>query len=120
MTSDRLALNEGLARHARTHAKSDASGLLTVAELASFLGVSADWVYAHADELGAWRLGAGPKARLRFDLEEVQRRLTACEADRESVAPSVRVVERRSARRRPTGFGNGGELLPIRRVQGAR
>lgn len=32
-------------------------------------GVSSAWVYAHANELGAIRLGTGPKARLRFDLE---------------------------------------------------
>jgi hypothetical protein len=38
-------------------------------------GVGRDFVYAHADELGAVRLGTGPRARLRFDLAEVDRRL---------------------------------------------
>jgi len=34
-------------------------------------GVSPDFVYARAQELGAIRLGRGPKARLRFDLASV-------------------------------------------------
>jgi hypothetical protein len=28
------------------------------------------FVYEHADELGAYRLGTGPRARLRFDFDE--------------------------------------------------
>lgn len=36
------------------------------ATLAAELGVERDWVYAHADELCALRLG-GPNGRLRFD-----------------------------------------------------
>ena len=43
--------------------------LLTANQLADQWGVSLKWVYEHADELGAVRLGRGPKARLRFDLE---------------------------------------------------
>ena len=42
-------------------------GLATVADVADQLGVHRSWVYAHADELGAIRLGEG-EARLRFDL----------------------------------------------------
>jgi len=47
-----------------------APALLTAAELAERLGVSREWVYRHADELGAIRLPGGPEAqgRLRFDL----------------------------------------------------
>lgn len=41
------------------------------AELAQLLGVERDWVYAHANALGAIRLG-GPRGRLRFDLQRVQ------------------------------------------------
>jgi hypothetical protein len=41
------------------------------AELAHLLGVERDWVYAHANALGAIRLG-GPRGRLRFDLRRVQ------------------------------------------------
>jgi hypothetical protein len=42
------------------------------AALARILGVERDWVYSHAAELGAVRLG-GPRGRLRFD------RRAACE-----------------------------------------
>ena len=42
------------------------------ATLARTLGVERDWVYARARQLGAVRLGDGPKARLRFDLEQAR------------------------------------------------
>ena len=45
--------------------------------VAARFGLSVDYVYAHARELGAIRLGDGPRARLRFDLAEVERRLLA-------------------------------------------
>lgn len=47
--------------------------LVSAAELALTLGVTRGYVYAHADELGAERLGAGPRARLRFDLDRARR-----------------------------------------------
>lgn len=43
--------------------------LLDAKQLADALSVSLDYVYAHAVELGVMRLGDGPKAHLRFDLE---------------------------------------------------
>jgi hypothetical protein len=42
------------------------------AGLARALGVDREWIYAHAAELGALRLG-GPRGRLRFDLQHVRR-----------------------------------------------
>ena len=39
---------------------------LDAAELAQQLGVTRTWVYQHADELGARRIGTGPRPRLRF------------------------------------------------------
>jgi hypothetical protein len=39
------------------------------AALARTLGVDRDWIYARARALGAVRLGDGPRARLRFDLD---------------------------------------------------
>jgi hypothetical protein len=47
--------------------------LLEPKELAVELGVSTDYVYEHAADLGAMRLGDGPKARLRFELETAKR-----------------------------------------------
>jgi hypothetical protein len=52
-------------------------GLVGPRELAEGLGVSLDYVYAHATELGAMRLGSGPKARIRFDLDGARRLLEA-------------------------------------------
>lgn len=43
--------------------------LLTAAELAQRFGVSRYWVYEHANELGAIRLGEGNRGRLRFDMQ---------------------------------------------------
>jgi hypothetical protein len=43
-----------------------AGEMLTAAEVARRFGVDRPWVYAHADELGAVRLGDGAKPRLRF------------------------------------------------------
>ena len=43
-------------------------GFLNVAQLARHLGLNPAWIYEHADELGAIRIGDGPKARIRFDL----------------------------------------------------
>ena len=42
--------------------------LLTADELAAWLRVDRAYVYEHAAELGVFRLGSGPRARLRFDL----------------------------------------------------
>ena len=52
-------------------------GLVGPRELAEGLGVSLDYVYAHSTELGAMRLGSGPKARIRFDLDAARRLLEA-------------------------------------------
>jgi hypothetical protein len=49
--------------------------LLTVAEVAARWGVHPNWVYRHARALGAIRLGNGRCARIRFDREQLTRRL---------------------------------------------
>jgi hypothetical protein len=49
--------------------------LLTATEVSEWWGVERSWVYAHADDLGARRLGAGRRPRLRFDPDEVAERL---------------------------------------------
>jgi hypothetical protein len=46
--------------------------LLTPSEVADRFAVSRTWVYEHAKELGAIRLGDGPRARLRFDPDRVR------------------------------------------------
>ena len=58
--------------------------LVDARKLAAELGVSVDYVYAHARELGAMRLGSGPKARIRFDLDQARRRLLEARAQPEA------------------------------------
>lgn len=72
--------------------------LVDAATLARELGVEREWVYAHAEQLGAVRLG-GPNGRLRFDRHEVGRRLDG--ADAAAWRPS-----RRGPRRHRPGTGS--------------
>jgi hypothetical protein len=51
--------------------------LISAAKVAESWGVERSWVYAHADQLGARRLGTGKRPRLRFDPEEVAERIAA-------------------------------------------
>lgn len=74
--------------------------LVDATEIARRFGVSRDFVYDHADDLGAVRLGDGPKARLRFDPTKVGRALRK---------PPEKAASK--ARRRPT---RSSSLLPIR------
>jgi hypothetical protein len=77
--------------------------LVTAKTLAEVLDVKPSWVYAHAAELQAVRLG-GDNGRLRFDLDEVQRRLNG-----DHHAPN----RRRPAARQQTVMEVRGELLPL-------
>jgi hypothetical protein len=57
--------------------------LITAAEVSEWWGVERAWVYAHADDLGARRLGAGRRPRLRFDPDEVAERLENTDSPRD-------------------------------------
>jgi hypothetical protein len=83
----------------------EAGALVSAAEAARRLGVSRDFLYRHADDLGAVRLGTGPKARLRFDLDTVAERI-----DREP-APEPKRAKRSGRRTRRDGTA---PLLPVR------
>jgi hypothetical protein len=76
--------------------------LVDAAELASRLGVDRAWVYSHAKDLHAVRLG-GPRGRARFDIDAVLRLL-----DAEPARPP-----RRAPTRGTRLMQLGGELLPI-------
>lgn len=78
--------------------------LIDAAEVARRFSLSRDYVYEHADDLGAVRLGSGPKARLRFDPAKIAERLGG--SDREESHHKVKAV--RPVRRA------GATLLPIR------
>jgi hypothetical protein len=78
---------------------------LDAAQLAQALGVRRDWVYAHACQLGAIRLGSA-RGRLRFDLQHATRALAG---------PRPCVAARGSARRgshRRVQRGARVDLLP--------
>jgi hypothetical protein len=62
----------------RTSAPCNGPGeYLTVAQVAERYQVSRSWVYAHQRELGAIRMGSGPKAHLRFDAHVVAKAIAA-------------------------------------------
>jgi predicted DNA-binding transcriptional regulator AlpA len=80
--------------------------VLKVGEVARLLGRSAPWVYEHATELGAIRMGNGPKARIGFDLATIE------EWKRDhQLAPRA---TRKPAQRRPrrSAIPTGGNLIP--------
>jgi hypothetical protein len=87
------------------------------ATLATQLGVTRGFVYEHADQLGAIRIGTGPRPRLRFDLDRALEGWNACSESKGSegrIPPS-----RRRMRREPRyRTGTGVELLPIRGESG--
>ena len=71
--------------------------LIDAAEVARRFGVDRGWVYAHARELGAVRLGDGRRPRLRFDPSTVAAALTrqqVCEGS--DAAPEADVAAARS------------------------
>lgn len=67
----RDATREPTRRTGRTAGKT----LLSAAQVAERWQIDREWVYAHADELGAMRLGSGPRPRLRFDPDRIIERL---------------------------------------------
>lgn len=67
--------------------------LWTARRLAAHYAVGVHFIYAHADELGGIRLGAGPRPRLRFDPAVVRERWASL-----NTLPPIA----RSRHRRPT------------------
>jgi hypothetical protein len=84
--------------------------LVDAAELARRLGIERSWVYSHAIELGAVKLGKGAKPRLRFDPEVAVRVLRKVDGK-----PAVDLPARSGKRAgQPQGSEGRVELLPIR------
>jgi hypothetical protein len=78
----------------RDEVPSSPARLADAAEVARELGVDRDWVYAHARDLGATRLG-GDHGRWRFDLARIRQDL-ACPP-----ASKSRSTARRRRRQQP-------------------
>ena len=93
--------------------------LVDAATLAGTLGVDRSYVYAHADELGAIRLGGGAKPRLRFDLEAA-REAYACYASKQSQGSDASAGAESAApaaarrRRLPNRLPEPGSVLAVR------
>jgi len=85
---------------------------LTPTQVAERFAVSRKWVYDHAEELGATRLGQGPRARLRFDAEIVSQALGRQEA---LLSEGAKTRDVSSA----TESASEGALLPIYGALGA-
>jgi len=85
--------------------------LVDAAELARRLGIKRSWVYSHAIELGAVKLGDGAKPRLRFD-PEVAARVLRRVGEGQAADPPARSGERAG---QPRGSEGRVALLPIRR-----
>jgi hypothetical protein len=95
---------------------SSTAGLVDARTVADELQVDRDWVYTHARELGAIRLGDGEKPRLRFDLRRVRERVAQMGAGgsdvvvdappprgsrrprEQSALPGVKLIQGRSSR----------------------
>ena len=74
--------------------------LLDTRTVARMLAVSEEWVREHAAELGAVRVGDGPKGALRFDAARVRAALERRRLDR----PKDRQRRRPGQRRRSLGL----------------
>ena len=94
--------------------------LVDAAEVARRFGVDRGWVYAHADELGAVRLGTSRRPRLRFDPERVSAALTSRAVTGAIAAGTGARAAETSGPAPPSGRGRqrpvaeGAHLLPIR------
>ena len=85
--------------------------LVDAAELARRFGIERSWVYSHAIELGAVKLGDGPKPRLRFD-PEIAARVLRTVGGGSAANPPARSGERAGQPQR--GRSSEIRLLPIR------
>ncbi len=83
--------------------------LMTVAEVSSRLGRSADWVREHREELSVRVIGTGERPRLLFPREAVE----ALARTRKAAAPPTTTRAARLRARPPA------DLLPIRGERGA-
>jgi hypothetical protein len=92
-----------------------ASGsLVDAAAVAKALGVSRDFIYDHAAELGGERIGNGRRGRLRFDLTVALTAWTARSTSKESRRQKTPVPTGNSGGHRRQRMGSDTGLLPIR------
>jgi hypothetical protein len=105
---DALADNLGLSTWHSPASSAQARELVDVKTVAAALGVARSFVYEHAVALGGRKLGNGPKARWRFDLDQARQAFDAPSHPSPSPAPH------RRRRMRPATTAAGVALLPLR------
>lgn len=84
--------------------------LVDAAELARRFGIERSWVYSHAIELGAVKLGSGAKPRLRFD-PQIAAKVLRKAGEGSAADPPARSGERADQPQR--GRGSEVPLLPF-------
>ncbi len=87
-----------------------AEALIDAAEVARRYRKTRAWVYQHAGELGAVRLGTGPRPRLGFSPARVAQALAAAER----LEPPARAAPGSPRRKRTRSTADGVPLLPVR------
>lgn len=107
---------DAIARRVAELLAADAPTLLDAAAVARRVGRGRAWVYDHAVDLGAVRLGGGERPRLGFEPSKVAEYLDACKSSRRTREPEKRATERRMRRAPTSAIGQGDGLLPIRGV----
>jgi hypothetical protein len=111
---DRLAdlLTERLAVRLSGLTPARAEPLVDAAEIARLHGKTRSWVYEHAGELGAVRLGSGRRPRLGFSPVRVAAALQ--KVDEPDPMPLPQIAKPRRARRQRTDrTPSGAELLRV-------
>lgn len=89
-----------------------AEPLVDAAEIARIYGKTRTWVYEHAGELGAIRLGSGPRPRLAFSLRRVAASLQ--KANEPTPASQPEPAQPRRRRQRLNRTAAGAPLLHVR------
>jgi hypothetical protein len=114
---DRLAdlLAERLAVRLNGLAPSRSEPLVDAAEIARLHGKTRSWVYEHAGELGAVRLGSGPRPRLAFSPARVAERLE--KVAKPATAPLPENPQPPRRRQRAGRTATGALLLHVRSVE---
>ena len=82
--------------------------VLSVPDVAELLGRSRPWVYEHAAELGAFRFGTGPKARIGFEREAIER----WKRERQILKPTTLSQPQKRGRPRRTARSSAVSLIP--------
>ena len=111
---DRLAdlLAERLAVRLSGLAPARPEPLVDAAEIARLHGKTRTWVYEHAGELGAVRLGSGPRPRLGFSPARVAEQLET--VDTPAITPLPEPAPPRRRRQRASRTATGAPLLHVR------